>query len=125
MSRGKGGRRGHRPDCPHGTNTEAPCICRGRKAIFEKKMWAHIGGYLPEAVFVEMRKRTAALGITASTYFRGLIEADLKKHALASGEQSAVYFARELSEAAHRKAALTAYKLDTQRGAAMTKGGNR
>ena len=119
MSRGKGGRRGHRPDCPHGTNTEAKCICRGRKSIFEKKMWAHIGGYISDAAYVEMRKRTAALGITASTYFRGLIEADLKKPAPVAPAGS------DRSGAARRSSALTAYQLDTQRGAAMTKGGKR
>jgi hypothetical protein len=82
-------------------------------------MWTHIGGYISDAAYVEIRKRTAALGITASTYFRGLIEADLKKPAPAGATGP------DLSGAARRKTALAAYRLDTQRGAAMTKGGKR
>jgi hypothetical protein len=77
------GRRGHRTDCPRGTDKGAACVCRGRKSIFGSRMRLVVRAILPDELYAGVQKRIGELCVLKSVYVRNLIEADLKKHASA------------------------------------------
>lgn len=77
------GRRGHRTNCPRGTNKDAACVCRGRQSIYGSRMRSFVRAVLPDELYAGVQKRVGELCVLKSVYFRNLIEADLKKHASA------------------------------------------